>query len=232
MRGVSRKIETQQKRFIALGDGLYSELTGKKTVYKFRTKISGKTYWIRIGDTKAVTFPAAKEWARNIAVAVSLKFDPVSIRNALKRIQSPSELLPVLGDKAMSRSDRVRGETFAVVHQQWIENPGTTLGEKTLRQYRNAVKDHLYPAFQDRAFADLGPPDYGPVLSKIAREMPPTLKKLRQALNGMYGYAIHRGLVDHNPIKALTIFDVPNVRHIPKPGATFSFRMRLKSSNH
>lgn len=217
MRGIARKLETQRTRFIALGDNLYSELTGKKTVFKFRTKISGKTYWIGIGNTNDITFPAAKEWARNISVAVSLKYDPTSIRNAIKRADIPSDLLVVLADQPTSQKDRVRGDTFEAVHKAWLSKPGKTLSPKTHRQYTNVGRDHLYPHFADRSFADLGTKDYGPVLTNIAINMPPTLKKVRQVLNGMYDFALHKGLVEANPIKALTKFDVPAVKHIQKP---------------
>ena len=89
--------------------------------------------------------------------------------------------------------------------------------EDTARQYRNLIEDYIYPALGNKELKHLTKEHYVLLLDEIKRQKFPTYKKIMQALNGMYEFAIYLKIVDHNPLKLITKFDLPKITHVEKP---------------
>lgn len=216
-RGLDKKIAHQKERYLSLGDNLYSRLNngGSKT-FLVRKKIEGIVTWYTLAKVGDISLSEARKWASQVVLAVDAGYGKKAIDSALKAANTPFDVYGYLNNPDVLQRAEQGSKTFRDVHTEWLENTGKVLADKTLRQYKNSIVQHLYPHFEHLPLKQITKADLAKVLRPLKINNYATYKKITQALNGMYDKAEVEGIVDINPLKLMTRYDIPQTNHAEK----------------
>jgi integrase len=157
-----------------LSDGggliLVTKAPGRQYWY-FRHKVEGKDRTVALGSTELITLAQARDKAG-------------ICREAVMQGKDPKEAL--LGDNVKSDA----GPTFKMVAQEYIEVNQVKWGAESLRQWRNTLRDYVYPSIGSVPISELTVEDIYQLLlnERFWYEKNPTASKVRGRIAKVWGF--------------------------------------------
>jgi integrase len=165
-------------RLLSDGGGLYLQITpqGSKS-FLFRYTFGGKPQVVGLGATHSVSLADARKTAESLRALVLQGIDP-KVQRAREKASRQS---------AATATVRWCGEQYILAHQKDWKN------EKHVHQWRQTLKDYVYPKIGDKPVRDIDVHDVMAVLKPIWETKTETATRVRGRLERVLGWATVNG---------------------------------------
>lgn len=166
------------------GDGLYLcvQPCGSK-LWRLKYRFMGKANTLAIGKYTLVSLAEARDERHEAKKLLRVNIDPNERKKEAKR-------------KVLLDCDN----SFGAIAQAWLNfNNKKWVPEHALRVQRR-LELHALPHIGKRPIVHIKTPELVVVLRKLEKQhKPETAVRLTQTLNAVFRYAVHIGLLEHNP---------------------------------
>ncbi|BCT93876.1 phage integrase [Lysobacter helvus] len=193
----SRRESALTDRFIASikksgvyvdGGGLALHVLETGTMsWRLRYRFDGRAAIAVLGTYPAMSLAKARAAAEDARREVKVGIRPLGVKRAEQRARGAT---------------RANGSTLGEVAEKWFDMAkADAWSDSTAKKTRGRLDLHLRPtALWQTPIRDIDVATVTPLLDKLHREKPDTAKKIKQMLNGIFRWALARGVVPHNPI--------------------------------
>jgi integrase len=170
------------------GRGLYLLVTPNGSrLWRLKYRLGGRERLLSLGPYPDISLKQARAKAIEARGLVLERVDPVHER----RERDAKQLLQA-------------GQTFASVAQEWIAKKLPKWTEDHAEQTRQSLRDYVLPVIGNRPIANLTAQDVRRVLDPMERAgKAETLRRVRQRINAVFGYAVLMGMRTDNPIREM-----------------------------
>jgi len=183
---------SSKDEFLSDGGGLYLRvrISGQK-IWLYRYKIENKTKWFEIGTYPALPLKSARAEAANISAERRNGIDPLE-----QRIEEENK-------KRAEKAQKEARLTVSELLDRWEKLELKNRADKGAEVRRSFSKDVL-PRIGDIPAADVTRVMVAQILdSVVSRGSPIIARNMLGDIRQMYGFAIVRGLVEHDPTSRL-----------------------------
>jgi len=153
------------------------------------------------------------------------KYPDVSLQEARKRHQEAREqLAQSIDPAAMKKARKTAGKeraanSFEVIAREWFARWKDDKADGTVKRTLSALEKNIIPWIGARPVSDIKTPDVLSVLRRIEdRGFGETVRKTRDAISGVFRYAVQTGRTEYNPcdnlrgaLKSVQVKNFPSI---------------------
>jgi len=156
------------------------------------------------------------------------KYPDVSLQEARKRhMEAREQLAQGIDPSAVKKARKIAGKeraanSFEVVAREWFARWKDNKADYTIKRTLSILEKNILPWIGTRPVSDIKTPDVLAVLRRIEdRGFGETTRKTRDAISGVFRYAVQTGRTEYNPCDnlrgALKPVQVKNLPSITEP---------------
>lgn len=161
--------------------GLFLYVTPKSKIWRFRYKRNKKDTIISLG-----------------------KFPLVSLQDArIKRDEMRRQLIdktdPVLERKKRYLEEKIGGDTFRDIYNQWFKNHALKCKPKNIKIIKNALEKNIIGTIGDIPAKEITPPMILAILRKVEEQSVDKARRIRMWISAVFRYGIAIGFCQYDP---------------------------------
>jgi len=189
-----RNAKPKEKPYkLADGAGLFLWVSHTAKIWRLKFRLAGKEGLFSIGPYPALGLADARRERDSARALVDRGINPTDARNAERAANVAA---------AEARQRATEG-AFAKVATAWLDDGAKVWSAGTHRQKRSRVERFLTPSLGGLPITKIGAAELRPVLEACQKGGAWSGVHAKVDLNGIFDFAIRRGLVDSNPIPGL-----------------------------
>jgi integrase len=196
----ARPEKGKSKMLKAAGDGLYLEVSDKKTkTWKHRYQIADKDRWYRIGSYPSMSLKEAREDNNRIKIKTDRGRTPVDDSALINR----DSTFKALFDEWFNRAKGPKSKSAAKSQKAWSESHKRTI--------KNMFALDVTPELEGRILKDIDESDIKRILKKVeTRGASNQTLQLYRRLRTLFNYAVTERYLDESPMARLAVMGSEN----------------------